>query len=61
MSQKIEVAYSFIDDKGERKLIESIEVEIDDLNSKAVSLEYEDNLLRERVVDRLINNKLLKP
>lgn len=60
MSKKIEIAYSFIDEKGERTLIQSIEVDVDDLNSKAVSLEYESGLLRDRVIDQLNNYGLLK-
>ncbi|HBT2938531.1 hypothetical protein [Klebsiella pneumoniae] len=58
--QKIEVAYSVIDENGVKTLIESIEVKVDDLNSKAVNLEYEDSLLRDRVVDKLKNFGLLK-
>ncbi|HBY0437664.1 TPA: hypothetical protein MIO51_08010 [Klebsiella pneumoniae subsp. pneumoniae] len=60
MVKKIEVAYSVIDDKGVKTLIESVEVKVDDLNSKAVNLEYEDGLLRDRVVDKLKNFGLLK-
>jgi len=58
--KKIEVAYSVIDENGVKTLIESIEVKVDDLNSKAVNLEYEDSLLRDRVVDKLKNFGLLK-
>lgn len=60
MVKKIEVAYSVIDEKGVKTLIESVEVKVDDLNSKAVNLEYEDGLLRDRVVDKLKNFGLLK-
>ncbi|EOV2033159.1 hypothetical protein ACOEPZ_001272 [Klebsiella pneumoniae] len=58
--KKIEVAYSVIDENEVKTLIESIEVKVDDLNSKAVNLEYEDSLLRDRVVDKLKNFGLLK-